>query len=89
MYELVEKIIKKAAEEKVDTGVAYDMLVAENGVDADLKKAHEFFEKNQYEIHQMRKLGMADEIKALCDKADDTDFVRKHLIALYDEGILK
>lgn len=91
MYELIYKIIEKAGKEDVAIDVAYDMLVAENGADAELKKASEFLKENETEIQKLRKVGRENEIKVLCNMAtaEDKRAIRKYLIALYDEGIIE
>ena len=91
MYELIEKIIKKAGEENVSVDVAYDKIVAETGADENLKKASEFFFENEAEIQKLRKAGRTEEIKVLCNMATagDKKAIRKYLIALYDEGVIE
>ena len=89
MYELIEKIIAKAKEEKVTVDVAYDMLVVENGLDKDLKKAWEFFQKYEYEIQSIRKVGRSLDARIICSEADNKEFVRKHVNALYNEGVIE
>ena len=91
MYELIYKIIEKAGKEDVAIDVAYDMLVAENGADAELKAASDFLRENETEIQKLRKAGRTEEIKVLCNMATagDKKAIRKYLIALYDEGIIE
>ena len=91
MYELIYKIIEKAGKEDVAIDVAYDMLVAENGADEELKKASDFLRENETEIQKLRKAGRENEIKVLCNMAtaEDKRAIRKYLIALYDEGIIE
>ena len=89
MYDLINKILEKSKKENVDIGVAYDMLVSENGADENLKDAWEFLQENQSEIFQLNNTGRIAELKIICDKSDDKDFVKKYLIALYDEGVLE
>lgn len=91
MYKLIYKIIEKSGKEDVTIDVAYDMLVAENGADAELKAAAEFLQENETEIQKLRKAGREEEIKVLCNMATagDKRAIRKYLIALYDEGIIE
>ena len=91
MYDLINKILEKSKKENVDIGVAYDMLVSENGADENLKDAWEFLQENQTEIHKLRNAGRENEIKVLCNMAvaKDERAIRKYLIALYDEGIIE
>ena len=91
MYELINKIIEKAGKEDVSIDVAYDMLVAENGADDELKKASKFLCKNEEAIQKLRKAGRTEEIKVLCNMAvaDNDNGIRKYLIALYNEGIIE
>ena len=91
MYKLINKIIEKAGKEDVSIDVAYDMLVAENGADEELKKASEFLQKNEEAIQKLRKAGRDNEIKILCNMALAEHWleIRKYIIALYNEGIIE
>lgn len=91
MYELIYKIIEKAGKEDVTIDVAYDMLVAENGADAELKAASEFLRENEEAIQKLRKLGRENEIKTLCNMAvaGDKRAIGRYIIALYNEGVIE
>lgn len=91
MYELIYKIIEKAGKENVTIDVAYDMLVAENGVNDELKKASTFLQKNEEAIQKLRKAGRTEEIKVLCNMASigNNNAIRGYIIALYDTGVIE
>lgn len=91
MYELINKIIAKAGKEDVSIDVAYDMLVAENGANDELKKASTFLQKNEEAIQKLRKAGREEEIKVLCNMAiiGNNNAIRGYIIALYDTGVIE
>lgn len=89
MYELINKIAEKAEEAKVDIGVAYDMITADEGYNDDLKKASDFLNKNQATIFKLRNKGLENEIKTICEISDDKDSVWKHIFNLYENGIIE
>ena len=89
MYELINKIMKAAEEKKVDIGVAYDMLTADEGYNDELNKASKFLNKNQVAIFKLRNKGLEDEIKAICEMSDDKDKVRKYILKLYEDGVIE
>lgn len=91
MYELINKIIEKAGKENVAIDVAYDMLVAENGANDELKKASTFLQKNEEAIQKLRKAGREEEIKVLCNMAiiGNNNAIRGYIIALYDTGVIE
>ena len=89
MYKLINKIMDKATKEKVDIGVAYDMLTADEGYNNDLKKASDFLNKNQVAIFKLRNKDLEGEIKAICEMSDDKDKVRKYILKLYEDGVIE
>ena len=89
MYELINKIMEKAEQAKVDIGVAYDMLTAENGYNKDLDNASKFLNENQATIFKLRAKGLEDNIKELCEIAGDKDKVWKYIFDLYEKGVIE
>lgn len=88
MYELINKIMEKAEQEKVDVGIAYDMLRTED-TSKELKNASEFLNKNQVAIFKLREKGKEEEIKKLCSLASDKNEVWRYTYDLYEKGVIQ
>ncbi len=89
MYKLINKIMNKARKEKVDIGVAYAMLISEEGQNGELKEAYKFLSKNQVAIFKLKNKGLEDEIKRVCDISADKKKVWRYINGLYEKGVIE
>ena len=87
MYELIKKIMEKAEKEKVDIGVAYDMLVV-NKPDEELKKAYVFYQKYYFPISDLKNANADDKLKALCCLKEECE-IDSYIEHLRKDGIIK
>lgn len=69
MYELVEKILNKSKDEKVDINVAYDKCAREDGIGYtdELKKAFDVIVKHYDFIAKCRREKDVSLLKAFCE----------------------
>ena len=89
MYKLITKILEKSKETGKDIGVAYDIIVAEEGQSEELERASDFLNEHQTEILKLRKAGRENEIKILSTYASNKEGARKYIFALYESGVIE
>ena len=90
MYELVKKILETSKENKVDIGVAYDMIANATAYTDELKQAFEILRRYYEVITELRRKHKEADINIICKMAEKGNDIgiQHHIENLKDQGVL-